>query len=98
MPLMIFILIGVPFTILNPIARLMLEPGTIDETRLMLSTWIGAMGMIVATVWSTGTHVRIKRWCQSRVNGGEAASSDVVVGDEEESETLLMNAGDDRAL
>ena len=98
MPLMIFILIGVPFTILNPIARLMLKPGTIDETRLMLSTWIGALGMIVATVWSTGTHVRIKRWCKSRVNRGEAASSDVVVGDEEESETLLMNADDDRAL
>ena len=96
MPLMIFILIGVPFTILNPIARLMLKPGTIDETRLMLSTWIGALGMIVATLWSTGTHVRIKRWCQSRVNGGEAASSDTA--DEEESETLLMNADDDRAL
>ena len=98
MPLMIFMLIGVPFTILNPIARLILEPGTIDETRLMLSTWIGAIGMIVATVWSTGTHVRMKRWCQSRrVYGGEAASSDVV-GDEDEIETLLKNADDDRAL
>jgi hypothetical protein len=90
-PLLIFTLIGVPFTILNPIARLMLEPGTIDETRLMLSTWIGAIGMIVATVWSTGTHERIRRWCRSK---READVRGNAKGEEAEGEMLLKGAED----
>jgi hypothetical protein len=92
---MIFMFIGVPFTILNPVARLTLSPGTIDETRLTMSTWIGTLGMLVATIWSTGTDVRIRRWCQSsssssRRNNDSDRNSNTE-DDEVEAETLLKS-------